>query len=312
MANNLDDFIVTYAPAREDTTVAALAGKATGSYIDIGADHPIYGSKTKFFYDRGSRGYNITLTKYSETIFRHGRSGDTTVHVEDEERIAQLHKEWQKIPVLCLFVAADEKSIALAKMIDWAAVGPAVIALATGGQSSRLEKAVRQAEYQLALDSGKTRYFLHQSKDIQLNRRLDDVYSPRVVHYQVMLHIASLRSKVASLRGVVSVQNDMLDSEREVTIDDVRFRRLLVLMLKKIDASVQGLLLPAIHRDDITPEPQEKLAAASDPYLFAWRSITQQYGRSLPGRWHPRRIVHGLYSRSKRLVRNGIKTIRRA
>lgn len=312
MANNPDRYIVTYAPAREDITVSSLVGDATGVYIDIGADHPVYGSKTKFFYDRGHRGYDIALTKHSETLFRRGRDGDMVAIAEDRKRVSELFEEWQEASVFCVFIAADKESVAIADMIDWSVVRPTVIAMEAGGHSSRLERAVQRGQYRIVLDDGKTKYFLCQAKYDHSKVRFDAIHDPLVVHHQVVLNIRSLRSKVADLRSVISVQSDILDSEREVTIDDVRFRRLLVLMLKKIDASIQGLLLPAVHRDHITPEPQGKLTASPDPLLFSWQSITRQYGRPLPGRWHPRRIAYALYSRAKRFVRHTIKGIRRA
>jgi FkbM family methyltransferase len=52
--------IVTYASNFEDVLLLRLFGaRANGFYVDIGADHPVYWSTTKVFYDRGWSGTNI-------------------------------------------------------------------------------------------------------------------------------------------------------------------------------------------------------------------------------------------------------------
>lgn len=59
---SLDDLrhkSVSYAQNFEDVLLRRAFGDATGLYIDVGANHPVFHSVTKAFYDRGWRGVNI-------------------------------------------------------------------------------------------------------------------------------------------------------------------------------------------------------------------------------------------------------------
>lgn len=52
--------VVSYAQNREDVLLAAFFGDLkNGLYVDIGANHPVEDSVTKYFYDRGWRGINV-------------------------------------------------------------------------------------------------------------------------------------------------------------------------------------------------------------------------------------------------------------
>jgi FkbM family methyltransferase len=50
---------VSYAQNGEDILLDRLFGPRTGTYVDIGAHHPVYDSNTCFFYERGWHGVNI-------------------------------------------------------------------------------------------------------------------------------------------------------------------------------------------------------------------------------------------------------------
>ena len=51
--------VVSYSQNYEDILLSRAFREPTGFYIDIGANHPIFHSVTKLFYDRGWRGINI-------------------------------------------------------------------------------------------------------------------------------------------------------------------------------------------------------------------------------------------------------------
>ncbi len=51
---------ISYASNFEDVLLNRIfKDVADGFYIDIGADHPVYSSTTKSFYDRGWSGVNV-------------------------------------------------------------------------------------------------------------------------------------------------------------------------------------------------------------------------------------------------------------
>jgi peptide methionine sulfoxide reductase MsrB len=52
--------LITYAQNQEDIMLhRALRDVQKGFFIDVGAQHPVVDSVTKFFYDQGWRGINI-------------------------------------------------------------------------------------------------------------------------------------------------------------------------------------------------------------------------------------------------------------
>lgn len=52
--------VVSYAQNREDIIIDAFFdGKGSGFYVDVGANHPVHDSVTKFFYNKGWRGINF-------------------------------------------------------------------------------------------------------------------------------------------------------------------------------------------------------------------------------------------------------------
>ena len=51
---------ITYSQNREDLLLSGFFDLTKhGFYVDVGANHPIHDSVTKYFYDRGWRGINI-------------------------------------------------------------------------------------------------------------------------------------------------------------------------------------------------------------------------------------------------------------
>jgi FkbM family methyltransferase len=59
MPNILDDYTISYAQNREDIVLGAFFSDVDkGVYVDVGANHPLYHSVTKRFYDAGWRGIN--------------------------------------------------------------------------------------------------------------------------------------------------------------------------------------------------------------------------------------------------------------
>ncbi len=66
----MDDVLaktVSYAQNYEDILLGRVFPKADGFYVDIGANHPVFHSVTKLFYDRGWQGINA---EPSPVVFR--------------------------------------------------------------------------------------------------------------------------------------------------------------------------------------------------------------------------------------------------
>jgi len=68
-AQNLEDYHLSL----------AFAGQSTGTYIDIGGGHPVAGSVSFWFYQRGWKGFVVEPQEPLATLHRHVRPRDTVV-----------------------------------------------------------------------------------------------------------------------------------------------------------------------------------------------------------------------------------------
>lgn len=60
MLKGVSEYQISYAQNREDLIIASFFPDVKqGFYIDVGANHPLYHSVTKLFYDKGWRGINF-------------------------------------------------------------------------------------------------------------------------------------------------------------------------------------------------------------------------------------------------------------
>ncbi|WP_435005878.1 FkbM family methyltransferase [Tundrisphaera lichenicola] len=73
--------VVSYAQNYEDILLARVFREARGLYIDVGANHPIFHSVTKLFYDRGWRGINIEPSPILHTRLVEDRPEDVNLNV---------------------------------------------------------------------------------------------------------------------------------------------------------------------------------------------------------------------------------------
>jgi FkbM family methyltransferase len=105
---------VSYAQVLEDLILYdALGDVKNGFYIDVGANHPIHDSVTKFFYENGYRGINIEplLKEYGELVIDRDRdvnlcvcAGENYGELELYERGGlstldpNIAKTWEYIP----------------------------------------------------------------------------------------------------------------------------------------------------------------------------------------------------------------------
>src|SRR6185312_5012442 len=67
----IEDFLaktISYSQNYEDILLSRVFREPEGLYIDVGANHPVFHSVTKLFYDRGWRGINI---EPSPVVFTH-------------------------------------------------------------------------------------------------------------------------------------------------------------------------------------------------------------------------------------------------
>ena len=110
----LKDISISFAQNREDIIISAFfADVKKGFYVDVGANHPLYHSVTKLFYDKGWKGINIEPNpKLFEQINKHrstdinlmtgisDRNGNLTLRVyhsrDGLEGISTMSEEMQK------------------------------------------------------------------------------------------------------------------------------------------------------------------------------------------------------------------------
>lgn len=77
MSNILDSYTISYAQNREDIIIAAFFPDIDkGVYVDIGANHPLFHSVTKRFYDSGWRGINYEPNPKLFNQIEEHRKGD--------------------------------------------------------------------------------------------------------------------------------------------------------------------------------------------------------------------------------------------
>lgn len=72
--------MLSYAANHEDVRLARVLTSASGTYVDVGANHPSEGSVTKHFYDRGWRGVNVEPSPAMFARLEAERSEDINVH----------------------------------------------------------------------------------------------------------------------------------------------------------------------------------------------------------------------------------------
>jgi FkbM family methyltransferase len=81
-------FRISYSQLGEDILVSEILRKSSGvSYVDIGANHPVFGSNTFYFYLRGGRGICVEPNKDYQILHEKIRSEDRFVYgaVSDRE-----------------------------------------------------------------------------------------------------------------------------------------------------------------------------------------------------------------------------------
>ena len=83
LVNNLKPIFYgtkTYSDFGEDLFIEKLMCSKDGSYIDIGAGHPIIGSNSYYFYKLGWQGITVEPIKFHNTLHRIVRKRDTKIN----------------------------------------------------------------------------------------------------------------------------------------------------------------------------------------------------------------------------------------
>ena len=82
---------ISYAQNFEDVILNRLfADQPTGFYLDVGAQHPLYDSVTKAFYDRGWQGINIEPVKEYYQLLEQARERDLNLNFAVGETESEL------------------------------------------------------------------------------------------------------------------------------------------------------------------------------------------------------------------------------
>jgi FkbM family methyltransferase len=72
---------ISYAQNMEDILLDRLFPGQLGTYMDVGANHPLFDSNTQFFYQRGWRGVNVEPIGRLHALFQEHRPGDLNLAV---------------------------------------------------------------------------------------------------------------------------------------------------------------------------------------------------------------------------------------
>ena len=81
---------VSYSDFNEDLILEGIFGSLTGSYVDIGAGHPVIGSNSYLFYKKGWRGITVEPIKLHSVLHRLKRGRDHQINKligESKERV---------------------------------------------------------------------------------------------------------------------------------------------------------------------------------------------------------------------------------
>lgn len=70
----------SYSDFNEDLLIGEILGSNMGSYVDIGAGHPIIGSNTYYFYKQGWQGITVEPIRFHSLLHRIARKRDTNIH----------------------------------------------------------------------------------------------------------------------------------------------------------------------------------------------------------------------------------------
>jgi FkbM family methyltransferase len=87
----MDNRIVSYAQNREDVILAAFFDEnEKGFYVDVGANHPILDSVTRYFYERGWTGINIEPIKVLHELLEQDRPADINLKLGVSDKPGKL------------------------------------------------------------------------------------------------------------------------------------------------------------------------------------------------------------------------------
>lgn len=87
----VDNLVVSYSQNREDVLIDAFFKDVKkGFYVDIGANHPVEDSVTKYFYDRGWRGINVEPNPRFFKLLEQKRPRDINVKAGISDKSGKL------------------------------------------------------------------------------------------------------------------------------------------------------------------------------------------------------------------------------
>ena len=89
---------ISYAQNHEDVLLGRVFPQSEGFYLDVGANHPVFHSVTKLFYERGWRGINIEPSPvvYSHLIEDRPRDVNLNVGLADRDGILNFYESMSR------------------------------------------------------------------------------------------------------------------------------------------------------------------------------------------------------------------------
>lgn len=332
----INAYTISYAPNREDIILGSLLGdKNNGVYVDVGAGHPAYSSATRFFYDRGWSGIDVTPSGRLEGLLKKYRSRDLIIHgfLSDkssgkiiyrerlgEGGLADYTTEYKvKVTTLGEIIAshdlgeidflkvnAGKKELEVLRGCDWDKVRPHIICVATDGVAS-IDDYAKSIQYELVYSDGKNHYYADKNyygdKLPQVGRV---VYGPYVVTLNVWEELNFLHQRVTFLKDKIRDLEETLEERPANEVDSIRMRQMAKIAAKKVDLFTQGKLLPATDYENIRPQLDGEEDEGYDSRV--WFSLAQRYTNAGKlNRWHPRRVGFAVYRRLKRVIKKVVK-----
>lgn len=218
------EYLLSFAQQREDIVLYHLLKnvKAPIRYVDVGANDPITGSVTKFFYDRGASGINIDPQQKQIVQLNKDRprdinlevgisdkAGELTLYGEDgcasfDHSVAGNQEIEYTVPVITLsdvfnkYIKEDE-DVHFLKIdvegwedkciegMDFHRFRPWILCLESSWRYENWDKLVLAQNYVLLADTHLNRYYaaaerLHEIQKFCHPEELDDIY--KIVDYR--------------------------------------------------------------------------------------------------------------------------------
>lgn len=238
---------LSFAKDNLDLLLGIVFEGETGSYVDIGADHPVLNSATHTLAAKGWRGYNITGHRRIATAFTIERPADRVVKIGSKEAVEVAPiVAWAKEsdgPV-CLRFDAQEAGLtpkALGELVEALKPGLVIAANLTPAQ----QKALANYEVNLRDDQGAAIYANSKALAKKVAAAQAVVQKSGAVPQCVVAEIAKRDIEIAYLKDKLEDAKKTQEYIDELTKEIQRKKRLrhqVVELFRSLDKAAESIL----------------------------------------------------------------------